>query len=219
MKTLYCYDPVTGAYTGTFDPVFERLLSDNPQVVQANSTDIKPEFIPGTWPVFDIVWSNPKDNRGTVFNTMTNQFEDYQELGALPPHLTKKPKPDGLYLWDGQAWIFDLNAAIKDKIMDLEIDYAIANQADIIFITRPFQMDNKSRGLLAEVLSVVDYLPDNFAWLDSLNVPVPMDSTTIKQFGGAVLARGYALFSKLQTLKASARMANDQQQLDLIFWD
>ena len=104
-KTYYIYDA-----NGNFiTPYTAQEITDNIGIFAApeNSTDIAPDFIEGTFPVFiNGVWNNIADNRGQVWDKLTGVNSYFDTFpGSLPDNFTKIRKPEvGDYVWDTDHW-------------------------------------------------------------------------------------------------------------------
>ncbi|QSB02673.1 hypothetical protein JWZ98_06980 [Methylomonas sp. EFPC1] len=116
----YHYDPDTGEYLG---------IADSSTASNAQTLVAPPDFVSsGHVAVFDgTSWSIAEDNRGDVWDTTTGMRSQYSALGNLPGNLTKTPKPDGFYSWNGSVWAADYVAARAAKVGELKA----ANAAQI----------------------------------------------------------------------------------------
>jgi len=174
IKIFYMYDS-NGLFTR---PTYCQESPEEPgsYISPVLCTDIEPEFIPGTWPVFDEVWSNFKDYRGEAWNKRTGEIEQVTELGELPSHLVKiKPPSDGYIFIDGQ-WEKTVEQAIKDKLEELRQFYATYSQMPVILEGNVFQADYASQDFLARYISLLgtSVLPPGFYWLSLANKKVSL---------------------------------------------
>ncbi|OQW74869.1 MAG: hypothetical protein BVN35_09650 [Proteobacteria bacterium ST_bin11] len=109
----YVYHPVTGEYLDIGDPL----------ALPAHHTTLSPPVTnTNQVAVFDGTdWAITEDNRGEVWDTETRLATHHPALGPLPGNLTKIPRPDGFYTWDGAAWVIDYAAARAAKISQLRL--------------------------------------------------------------------------------------------------
>ena len=103
------------------------------------------------------------------------------------------------------------------KLSELETAYNNANQLDIAYMNTTFQADKASQDLIVSVLSAGS-VPTGFFWLDKANNQVPMTYAQLQGLSGAILARNQGNFVKFQGLKAKAKLAKKQIDLNNVFW-
>lgn len=115
------------------------------------------------------------------------------------------------------VWPDPMQLAVTNKIRDLSKSYTDEIQANIIFNGAIFQTDGDSRDLLSKVLSVGS-LPDDFAWFDVSNNPMPMTYIQLQSFAKSILIRGQIAFVKLQKMKAQVRAAETVDDVVKIVW-
>ena len=120
-KIVYAYDSANGEYTGSIT-LQESPLEPGVYVGVDFTTDKKPVFGDGYWPVFDSVlddWMVYPDFRGQFFwSKADGSLRIIQQLGAVPDGLTDKPYPLVTSVWrdDIDNWV-----EVEDSIPDTPI--------------------------------------------------------------------------------------------------
>ncbi|MCQ8103235.1 DUF4376 domain-containing protein [Methylomonas sp. SURF-2] len=93
MKTVYLYDPSTGAYRSTYDAQ-ESPLVPGQFIAPTHSVDVAPTPEPGAWPVWQSgAWVNVPDHRGAVYYLPDGSRHEIAELGIEPPPYALESAP------------------------------------------------------------------------------------------------------------------------------
>jgi hypothetical protein len=105
---VYLFDE-NGLYTSKYI-CQESPLEPGQYIVPNECMTIAPNMQSGFWPVVvDGEWTYKEDHRGEiVYSTSTGTPQEWTELGLLPVTVTECPRPNQDYLWDGTAWVFNI---------------------------------------------------------------------------------------------------------------
>ncbi|MBX9754921.1 MAG: hypothetical protein K2X80_09220, partial [Pseudomonadaceae bacterium] len=79
-------------------------------------------------------WLLVDDQRGTTYDTRTGAVVEWRELGPLPDHLTKDPRPSTSHHWQQDAWVLNPKAVHTTNVQSI-------NHACEAAITAGFQSD------------------------------------------------------------------------------
>ncbi len=115
---IFNYDSNTLEFINEVD-AFESPLEPGNFLIPANATDISPPtcgenqtcvFNSGKWDVVD-------DYRGAVvYDTASGDKFVISEFGLIPDQYTTNEKPDGVFTWNGDAWVRDKQNVVEDII-------------------------------------------------------------------------------------------------------
>ena len=157
---IYNYDKVTKEF------VCESTASESPLepgvfLIPAFATSTKPPKVPKRMvAIFDETsneWEVIENNRGVVFNTTTQESVLWTDFGILPNNYTSKQKPEGLFVWDGKDWVFDI--ITKTALDVIEKRAAKLQQIREIIVTiksgKSFDGDEESQNRIVRALSRV----------------------------------------------------------------
>lgn len=115
---IYCAHPLTGEYLGpsTADP---DPLAEGNWLIPAHAYPDAPPSIPHGQAAQrsedGSSWHLVADHRGVVYDINTGTAVQHTELGELPAWLTVEEPPRGPRRWDGQAWVADMGAIVKER--------------------------------------------------------------------------------------------------------
>lgn len=119
---IYCAHPLTREYLGKSladtDPlegnawlIPAHAYADAPPAVQAGQTVQRSED--------GSAWVVVEDHRGTVYDSRTGAAEEWGELGPLPEHMTKEPRPSATHHWQQGAWVLNPEAVHTTSVQNI----------------------------------------------------------------------------------------------------
>jgi hypothetical protein len=105
---VYLFDE-NGLYTSKYI-CQESPLEPGEYIIPTASLFDAPDIKSGFCPLaINGAWVNEEDHRGKiVYLTATGLPQEWTELGPLPVTVTEYPRPNQDYLWDGTAWVFNI---------------------------------------------------------------------------------------------------------------
>ena len=163
---VYNYDKTTKEFVGE-SPAFDSPLEPGVYLIPSNATTVPvANAVAGTVAIFDELaqtWTLVDDNRGIVYNTITNEEFTYHELGELPKTLTKKQKPSGPFKWENGEWILDEEVASEAKKKTIKEEKVLKIEKIIVTTStgKSFDGDEQSQSRMARVLATDS---DNVKW-------------------------------------------------------
>lgn len=134
---VYCAHPVTREYLGQGSADPDPLKNDEWLIPAHAYTDAPPAIADGKAAQRNedgSAWLIVSDHRGTVYDTRTGAAVEWRELGQLPEHLTKEPRPSASHNWLQGAWVLNPQAVHTTNVQNI-------NHACEAAITAGFQSD------------------------------------------------------------------------------
>lgn len=167
---IYNYDRITKEFTAESIAAEDPLEQGN-WLVPANSTEIAPILEEGKVPVFNgTSWDLLENNRGLIYNILTQESSLFTELGPVPEGFTKVIPPGHpcyTYITSSQEWEIDLPKARKYVWEEIKTFRDSRNQnggfkvGDLWFHSDTF---SRSQYLGLVLLAERDQIPENIQW-------------------------------------------------------
>ncbi|HEM8493974.1 TPA: DUF4376 domain-containing protein [Burkholderia multivorans] len=157
------------------------------------------------------------------FGTSDARSAAWDGIGDMPAGFTELEKPEGFYVWDGAAWVFDLVAARAAAVAAVD-----AKRAEIL--AAPFQYGenrfNADAGSIAQIAAMAQLAtvaklaeqPYTVIWTSADGVDVTLDADGMVGLAMAVAARQPAAYQIATQLKAQIAEAQDEAGLAAIEW-
>lgn len=122
---IYCAHPFTREYVGQSLADTDPLEPENWLIPAHAYLDPPPAPVAGQAVVRSedgAVWQLVADHRGTVYDTITGNPQQHDELGDLPDNLTAEPRPSPFHVWTSGAWMLNAEAQ-SDALRGAERDW------------------------------------------------------------------------------------------------
>jgi len=214
-KTYYQYDS-NGAYTGPCEAQLSPLDAPGTYLAPTLSTDVAPpSYAVNQIPVFAGAWTIDADYRGaTWYDQTTGAAVEITAIGQPASNLAATPPPPTLA--QAQASQIGILFAAYMGAIQQSVSYtSIAGVAEI-YQCNTLAISNVQNSLLG--YSGILTTPVGFYWVAADNVQVPFTYADLQGLASAMMAQGWAMFQKLQTLKAEVLAASTVSTVTSIVW-
>nr|WP_057928431.1 DUF4376 domain-containing protein [Burkholderia ambifaria] len=233
---VHQFDPNTLVYTGSRAayigpigdyqvPAFAMLEAppDAPAGYVARSTSVAG----GEWEVVLDFRSTPiyrtADGSRYEFGAPLADSTSWDGIGDLPAALTTSAKPDGFYVWDGSAWVFDLASARAAAIssVDRQRDELLASP--FTYGEHRFNADAAAISKIATMAQLATVAkqaeqPYMAIWTSVDGIDVMLDADGMVGLAMAAAARQPAVYQIASQLKSEIAAAEDEAALAAIAW-
>jgi hypothetical protein len=134
----------------------------------------------------------------------------------IPP---ESPGLTGTLVTKPPARSFVLSRAKMLRTDNINATYIDATNAPITYMGTSFQADAESQRLIAVAITASGgQLPEGFVWYDVDNKGVPMSFAELQGLASAIFMRGLPLLTQKQALKAAARSAKTEAEVEAVTW-
>lgn len=217
---IFNYDKITKEFTAE-SIAAEDPLEQGDWLVPANSTEIAPILEEGKTPVFNgTSWDLLENNRGLIYNILTQESSVLQELGPIPEGFTKVTPPGHpcyTYNSSSQEWELDLDKARKHIWEDIKAFRDSRNQnggfkvGDLWFHSDTF---SRSQYLGLVLLAERDQIPESIQWKTMSGEFVLMTPELALSVFLAATQSDVTVFAAAEAHKAQLDVAEDPLNYD-----